>query len=96
MAFEAILNELRKCWTVFFKLFSILFTAAGPRHHRWRQEDEPAVEESEPLHRRHSRILDWLGEDLQFKVASSMAAAYTLLFLKIVVSSSPSLVKKTD
>ncbi|KAL4088300.1 hypothetical protein PRIC1_012724 [Phytophthora ramorum] len=38
-----------------------------------------------------------LGEDLQFKVASSVAAGYSLLFLKLVVSScASSAVKKSD
>ncbi|KAF1793461.1 Cytochrome b561/ferric reductase transmembrane [Phytophthora cactorum] len=37
-----------------------------------------------------------LGEDLLFKVASSVAAAYSLLFLKLVLSSSASPAKKND
>ncbi|KAG7377579.1 hypothetical protein PHYPSEUDO_011431 [Phytophthora pseudosyringae] len=38
-----------------------------------------------------------LGEDLQLKVASSVAAAYVLLFIKLVVSSSASAsTKKSD
>ncbi|ETI50543.1 hypothetical protein L917_05647 [Phytophthora nicotianae] len=37
-----------------------------------------------------------LGEDLQLKVACSVAAAYSLLFLKIVVSSSASPAEKSD
>ncbi|KAF4133596.1 Eukaryotic cytochrome b561 domain-containing protein [Phytophthora infestans] len=37
-----------------------------------------------------------LGEDLQFKVASSVAAAYLLLVLKLILSSSATSTKKND